>query len=461
MLKITNEGRKMALDQRIINPLLPDDPGSKVNACIQQIYETWEATKEEGLTQVFFCDISVPHGDGSFNVYDDIREKLIERGVPLGEIAVIHNAKTEKQKQAMFAAVRSGKIRIIMGSTQRMGTGTNMQDYLITSHDLDPPWRPTDLEQRAGRIIRPGNRNPAVVINRYVTVDTFDAYMYQTIEIKQRQISQIFTSKTPARVLEDTDTTVLSYAAIKAAATGDPRIKEKMELEVDVEQLRMQKSSYFSQRFALEEQLQYYTEHIPMLKDRIKLQQADMRHLKENTTFGNDGKPKFSIKVNGLVYEKKEAAGVAIIELCKSCQTLNQSTLIGDYRGFDMYLSVTDFGHKISLKHQCKYAVNLGESAIGNIQRLNHALDGIADEIKKMQNQLAEDERQAENARQELEKPFLRAEELNGKEQRLAQLNFELMDNESNIIVMDEDETEIASDDAVEKPCIPESCCER
>ena len=433
LLKITNDGRKLALDQRLTDELLPDDPESKVNTCLDNIHRIWEASKWQKSTQLVFCDLSTPHGDGKFNVYDDLKTKLVRMGVPETEIAFIHDAKTEAQKAALFTNVRSGNVRILLGSTAKMGAGTNVQKRLIAEHHLDIPWRPSDIEQREGRILRQGNENSKVDIFRYVTENTFDSYMWQTIESKQKFISQIMTSKSPVRSCEDVDETALSYAEIKALATGNPYIREKMDLEIEVSRLKLLKANHLSQRYSLEDQiLKEFPQRIRSLEQRIDGYQADIDQRKRNTEPNEDD---FSpmIMPGGTVREKK-AAGNAILGLCKS-MTSPDPISIGQYRGFDMELSFDTFSreYKITLIHQLRHTVTLGTDIFGNIQRLDNALSAFEERMATCVEQLENTRVQLENAKAEVQKPFPQEEELKTKLVRLNELNAMLnMDKREN-----------------------------
>ena len=432
MLKITSDGRKIGLDQRLINPLLPDDPNSKVNVCMENVFKIWNDTREEKLTQLVFCDFSTPGKDKSFNVYDDLRKKLIARGVPEEEIAFIHEADTEKKKDQLFAKVRGGSVRVLMGSTQKMGAGTNVQDRLIAMHDLDCPWRPADLEQRAGRIVRQGNRNPEVDIYRYVTESTFDAYLYQTIENKQKFISQVMTSRTPLRSCEDVDESVLSYAEVKALCIGDPRIKEKMELDVDVAKLKLMESSFNNQRFALEDKLRKgFPCVIAQTEQNIQSLEKDAAAVER--TRGQD----FSITILGKTYgldaegkPRKQEAGEALLAAAQALGK-NQGT-IGEYRGFKMGFHYDAGFNKVylNLTGVATHNIELGESVIGNLTRIENAVEGIPKRLGEAREKLESLHEQVRAAREELGKEFPHARELQEKTARLAELNVLLsMDN--------------------------------
>ena len=451
MLLITNDGRKLALDQRLMNDMLPDSETSKVSACADNVFDIWQRTAESLSTQMVFCDLSTPHNDGKFNVYDDLRKKLIEKGIPAEEIAYIHTADTEAKKKELFGKVRSGQIRVLLGSTQKMGAGTNVQTKLVALHHLDCPWRPSDLQQREGRIIRQGNENPEVDIYTYVTENTFDSYLYQLVEGKQKFIGQIMTSKSPVRSAEDIDETALSYAEIKALCAGNPHIKEKMDLDIDVSRLKLLKANHLSQRYALEDQIiKEFPQKIKSLEQRIEGYKADMAQLAQNTLPSEDG---FSpmIMAGGTVSDKK-AAGEAIIGLCKS-MTNPDPIHIGEYRGFDMELFFDSFSreYKITLKHELRHTVTLGTDIFGNIQRLDNALNSFQEKLTACEAQLENTKVQLENAKLEVQKPFPQEEELKSKTTRLNELNAMLnLDKRENEIVdgeRAEEEPSRSSDD--------------
>lgn len=422
MLKITNDGKKLALDQRLINPLLPDDENSKVNVCVKNVFSIWDKTKEEKSTQLLFSDMSTPKGDGSFNIYDDIRDKLVDLGIPNEEIAFIHEANTDKQKDELFAKVRKGEIRILMGSTQKMGAGTNVQNKLIAMHDLDVPWRPADLEQRSGRIVRQGNENKEVSIYRYVTENTFDSYLWQTIENKQKFISQIMTSKTPVRVAEDVDESSLNYAEIKALATGDPKIKEKMDLDNEVTKLKMLEANYKSNRYRLEDKVaKTYPEEIARTEKLIEAVKRDI----ENVEPQGSGENKFtSITINGEIIRDKKIAGEKLLEAIKTVK-LNESKVIGQYRNMDLEVSYNFFTneHNFTLKGATNHSGELGTSSDGNITRLDNAIDKIPERLNRLEEKLVSTKEQLENAKEEVTKPFEKADELKTKVLRLTELN--------------------------------------
>lgn len=422
MLKITNDGKKLALDQRLINPLLPDNPGSKVNVCVKNVFSIWDKTKENKSTQLLFSDMSTPKGDGGFNIYDDIREKLVAMGIPKEEIAFIHEANSDKQKDELFAKVRKGEVRILMGSTQKMGAGTNVQNKLIALHDLDVPWRPADLEQRAGRIVRQGNENEKVNIYRYVTENTFDAYLWQTIENKQKFISQIMTSKTPVRVAEDVDESSLNYAEIKALATGDPKIKEKMDLDNEVTKLKMLEANYKSNRYRLEDKVaKNYPEEIARTEKLIEAVKKDIASVEPKA----EGEEKFtSITIAGEKINDKKLAGERLLEAISKVK-INESKVIGKYRNMDLEVSYNFFTneHNFSLNGAAKHSGELGTSADGNITRLDNALEKMTEKLNRLEEKLISTKEQLQNAKEELKKPFEKADELKTKVLRLAELN--------------------------------------
>ncbi|MGX7097336.1 helicase-related protein [Gemella bergeri] len=422
MLKITNDGKKLALDQRLINPLLADNPDSKVNICVKNVFAIWDKTKEDRSTQLLFSDMSTPKGDGSFNIYDDIRDKLVDLGIPKEEIAFIHEANSDKQKDELFAKVRKGEIRILMGSTQKMGAGTNVQNKLIALHDLDVPWRPADLEQRAGRIVRQGNENKEVNIYRYVTENTFDAYLWQTIENKQKFISQIMTSKTPVRVAEDVDESSLNYAEIKALATGDPKIKEKMDLDNEVIKLKMLEANYKSNRYRLEDKVaKNYPEEIARTEKLIEAVKKDMANVEPKA----EGEEKFtSITIKDERIFDKKIAGEKLLEAIKTVK-INESKMIGKYRNMDLEVSYNLFTneHNFSLNGAAKHSGELGTSADGNIIRLDNAIEKMPEKLNRLEEKLISTKEQLENAKEELKKPFEKADELKSKVLRLAELN--------------------------------------
>lgn len=423
MLLITNEGRKLALDQRLVNEMLPDDDGSKVNACVDEVYRFWYDTKEDKLTQLLFCDLSTPKKDESFSVYNDVRDKLVSKGVPEKEIQFIHDANTEVRKKELFAKVRKGDVRILMGSTFKMGAGTNVQDLIIASHDLDCPWRPRDLEQRAGRTVRQGNKNKKVDIIRYVTEGTFDAYLYQVIENKQKIISQIMTSKNPVRAVEDVDATALSYAEIKALAAGNPFIKEKMDLDIQVSKLQLLKQSYLSQKYEMEDKVMtYFPQQIKQQKKWIAEYKEDLAHVKEQTPRDRETFP--PMQIQGTVYADKKEAGQALIAACKAMKS-PEPIALGAYRGFGMELSYNTFSKEfvVELKGQRSYPVALGTDIYGNITRIDNEIEKIPDRLLHCQERLETLKEQLETAKLEVQKPFAQEEELQQKTARLGELN--------------------------------------
>lgn len=424
MLKITSDGRKLGLDQRIINPDLPDDPMSKVNLCVDNIYQIWENCKADKLTQLVFSDLSTPK-EGTFSVYTDIRDKLIRRGVPESEIAFIHDADTEVKKKELFAKVRSGNVRVLIGSTQKMGAGTNCQDRLIALHDLDCPWRPGDLEQRKGRIVRQGNQNKEVHIYRYVTEATFDAYIWQTIENKQKFISQIMTSKSPVRACDDIDEATLSYAEVKALCAGDSRIKEKMDLDIEVSKLKLLKSNHQSQQFRMQDDImKHYPEKIESYRHVIAGLERDQKTV-ESHPHPTDGFAGMDVKGDFLT--DKDNAGAAILEACKDAKGL-EPVSIGNYRGFAMSITVEDFGRQyiLSLKGEMSHRVELGKDVRGNLIRIDNAMGSIPGRIQAAQAQLENVQNQLETAKAEVGKPFPQEDELQRKNARLNELNAEL-----------------------------------
>ena len=445
MLKITNDGRKLALDQRMLNDMLPDFEGSKINACVDNIYRIWEETADKKSAQLVFCDLSTPKNDGTFSVYNDIRKKLIERGVPESEVRFIHEADTDVKKKELFQKTRKGEVRVLLGSTQKMGAGTNVQDRLIALHDVDCPWRPSDLEQRSGRIIRQGNSNPDVDIYRYVTEQTFDAYLYQLVEGKQKFASQIMTSKSPVRSAEDIDETALSYAEIKMLATGNPYIKEKMDLDIQVQKLKLLKSNFLSEKYALEDKIiKYYPQRITALENRIEGLKQDVETAKQHPKPTDD---RFvGMEVKGVFYSEKADAGKAIIEACKQMNSPDPIPL-GKYRGFETELlfNTAERNYEVRLKGATSRNVPLGDDAHGNIIRLDNGIDRFAESLSLAENDLENTKNQLETAKKEVQKPFIQEEELRTKLARLDELNILLnMDKRDNEIVGGEpDEGEV------------------
>lgn len=444
MLKITNDGRKLALDQRMLNDMLPDFEDSKINACVDNIYRIWEENADKKSAQLVFCDLSTPKNDGTFSVYDDIRKKLIERGIPESEVKFIHEADTDIKKKELFQKTRKGEVRVLLGSTQKMGAGTNVQDRLIALHNVDCPWRPSDLEQRSGRIIRQGNSNPDVDIYRYVTEQTFDAYLYQLVEGKQKFASQIMTSKSPVRSAEDIDETALSYAEIKMLATGNPYIKEKMDLDIQVQKLKLLKSNFLSEKYALEDKIiKYYPQRITSLENRINGLKADVETAKQHPKPTDD---RFvGMEVNGVFYSEKAEAGKAIIEACKKMSSPEPIPL-GKYRGFDTELlfNSTERTYEVKLKGATSRNITLGDDAYGNITRLDNGIEKFAESLTFAENELENTHNQFVIAKKEVQKPFAQEEDLKAKLSRLDELNILLnMDKTENEIVGGEpDESE-------------------
>ena len=448
MLKITNDGRKLALDQRLINDMLPDEEHSKAKTCVDKAFEIWEDTKGEKSAQLIFCDLSTPKGDGTFNVYEDIRNKLMEKGVPAEEIAFIHQANTELRKAELFSKVRSGQVRFLLGSTAKMGAGTNVQDRLIALHHLDVPWRPSDIEQQEGRILRQGNRNPKVKIFRYVTEGTFDSYSWQLIENKQKFIGQIMTSKSPVRSCEDVDEAALSYAEVKALATGNPYIKEKMDLDIQVSKLKLMKANHTSQKYRLEDNIaKHYPQQITILKERISGLQADIQTAKTNLPADKEF---FSMRVGNKVYTDKKEAGTALVEMCKEIKSVNAPAVIGEYAGFKMAVSFDSFNHKfvMNIKGQLSHNLEIGVDPLGNISRINHALEAMTKELAEASTKLENVERQLETAKVEVTKPFAQEAELSEKLDRLSALNSLLnMDEKGEDgIGMEDDKSELGTE---------------
>ena len=423
MLKITNDGRKLALDQRMLNDMLPDFEGSKINACVDNIYRIWKENADKKSAQLVFCDLSTPKNDGTFSVYNDIRKKLIERGIPESEVKFIHEADTDMKKKELFQKTRKGEVRVLLGSTQKMGAGTNVQDKLIALHDVDCPWRPSDLEQRSGRIVRQGNENPQVDIYRYVTEQTFDAYLYQLVEGKQKFASQIMTSKSPVRSAEDIDETALSYAEIKMLATGNPYIKEKMDLDIQVQKLKMLKSNFLSEKYGLEDKvIKFYPQQIAYLKSRVEGLTTDVETAKSHPK-PIDEQP-LGMMVSGVSYSEKAEAGQAIINACKSMNSPDAIPL-GEYRGFQMelYFDTVQRNYVVKLKGETSRDVPLGDDAHGNIVRIDNGIERFEEALADTKNSLENMEKQFETAKQEIEKPFAKEEELRAKTARLDELN--------------------------------------
>ena len=422
MLCVTNDGRKIGLDQRLMNPLLPDDPNSKLNACVRNVLHIWEEGKEDRLTQLLFCDLSTPKGDGQFNVYDDVKKKLLAASVPESEVAFIHTADTEAKKKELFSKVRTGQVRILLGSTAKMGAGTNVQDRLVAVHHLDVGWKPSDMTQRNGRIIRQGNRNKTVQIYNYVTEGTFDAYLWQTLENKQRFIGQIMTSKSPVRSCEDVDEQVLSYAEVKALCAGNPLIKEKMNLDVEVAKLKVLKADHQSQKYRLEDKLlKEFPASIQRQKVEISALQQDAKVAEDNPQV-KDGFCGMTVK--GMHFEDKLAAGERLLLACKEMPTAETVTL-GSYRGFGFDLRFDTFRNEYQavLRGATSHFVPLGTDARGNLTRLDNALDNFPDRIARAENQLQTLYQQRDAAQVEVEKPFPKEAELAEKSARLAELD--------------------------------------
>lgn len=463
MLLITNDGRKLALDQRMMNDLLPDYPESKVNACVEEVYNFWEQGQEKRLTQLVFCDLSTPKTDGSFSVYNDVRDKLIAKGVPPEEIVFIHDANTEVRKKELFSKVRRGAVRILMGSTFKMGAGTNVQDLIIASHDLDCPWRPRDLEQQEGRILRQGNQNDKVKIFRYVTENTFDAYMWQILENKQKFISQIMTSKSPVRACEDVDDTALSYAEIKALATGNPYIKEKMDLDVQVSKLKLLKANHTSQIYRLESDIaKNFPVQISALKERIAGMQIDSQVVKSVDLQDNDT---FVMTVGNVLYEDKKEAGEALIAACAGLKTVSTGGKVGEYHGFTLSASYNMFSNafELTVKGKCSYKLEIGKDPVGNMQRIHNTLSSIDRKLTESEQKLETVQQQLATAQEEVKKPFPKEAELNEKIERLSELNALLnMDEKGNETIMADEDigregSNTDSRDAVEEKELPET----
>ena len=405
------------------NPLLPDDPDSKVNTCVKNIFTEWQSSTDIRGTQLVFCDLSTPKGDGKFNVYDDIKNKLISQGIPAEEIAFIHDANTEAQKAELFAKVRRGQVRVLIGSTQKMGAGTNVQDRIVASHDLDCPWRPADLEQRAGRSLRQGNMNQKVKMFKYVTKGTFDAYNWGLVENKQKFIGQIMTGKSPARSAEDVDATALSYAEVKALATGDDRIREKMDLDVQVAKLKMLKANHTSMQYEMQDKaLKYYPQKIAETKLFIEALKKDLPIVQAHPVKDDA----FSMTVMGQTFTERKAAGEAIIKACLLMSDPEKPLDVGEYRGFPMQLHCDGANFKIAMKQNLTYKAELADDPVGNVTRINNALEGMADKIQAHEAQLVTLEKELVNAKEEAERPFPKEEELRQKSARLNQLNREL-----------------------------------
>ena len=463
MLKITNDGRKCALDQRLLNELLPDAEKSKVNTCVENAFQVWDEGKADRTTQLIFCDLSTPKGDGTFNVYDDVRNKLVARGIPKEEIAFIHEYNTETKKADLFAKVRTGQVRILMGSTPKLGAGTNVQDRLIALHHLDCPWKPSDLEQQEGRILRQGNQNDKVKIFRYVTENTFDAYMWQILENKQKFISQIMTSKSPVRACEDVDDTALSYAEIKALATGNPYIKEKMDLDVQVSKLKLLKANHTSQIYRLESDIaKNFPVQISALKERIAGMQVDSQVVKSVDLQDNDT---FAMTVGNVLYEDKKEAGEALIAACAGLKTVSTGGKVGKYHGFTLSASYNMFSNafELTIKGKCSYKLEIGKDPVGNMQRIHNTLSSIDRKLTESEQKLETVQQQLATAQEEVKKPFPKEAELNEKIERLSELNALLnMDEKGNETIMADEDigregSNTDSRDAVEEKELPET----
>ena len=463
MLKITNDGRKCALDQRLLNELLPDAEKSKVNTCVENAFQVWDEGKADRTTQLIFCDLSTPKGDGTFNVYDDVRNKLVARGIPKEEIAFIHEYNTETKKADLFAKVRTGQVRILMGSTPKLGAGTNVQDRLIALHHLDCPWKPSDLEQQEGRILRQGNQNDKVKIFRYVTENTFDAYMWQILENKQKFISQIMTSKSPVRACEDVDDTALSYAEIKALATGNPYIKEKMDLDVRVSKLKLLKANHTSQIYRLESDIaKNFPVQISALKERIAGMQVDSQVVKSVDLQDNDT---FAMTVGNVLYEDKKEAGEALIAACAGLKTVSTGGKVGEYHGFTLSASYNMFSNafELTVKGKCSYKLEIGKDPVGNMQRIHNTLSSIDRRLTESEQKLETVQQQLATAQEEVKKPFPKEAELNEKMERLSELNALLnMDEKGNETIMADEDigregSSTDSRDAVEEKELPET----
>lgn len=463
MLKITNDGRKCALDQRLLNELLPDAEKSKVNTCVENAFQVWDEGKADRTTQLIFCDLSTPKGDGTFNVYDDVRNKLTEKGIPKEEVAFIHEYNTEVKKAELFAKVRAGQVRILMGSTPKLGAGTNVQDRLIALHHLDCPWKPSDLEQQEGRILRQGNQNDKVKIFRYVTENTFDAYMWQILENKQKFISQIMTSKSPVRACEDVDDTALSYAEIKALATGNPYIKEKMDLDVQVSKLKLLKANHTSQIYRLESDIaKNFPVQISALKERIAGMQVDSQVVKSVDLQDNDT---FAMTVGNVLYEDKKEAGEALIAACAGLKAVSTGGKVGEYHGFTLSASYNMFSNafELTIKGKCSYKLEIGKDPVGNMQRIHNTLSSIDRKLTESEQKLETVQQQLATAQEEVKKPFPKEAELNEKIERLSELNALLnMDEKGNETIMADEDigregSSTDSRDAVEEKELPET----
>lgn len=444
MLKITNDGRKLALDQRLINDMLPDNPNSKTSICVEKAYDIWAQTKEMRSTQLIFCDLSTPKEDGSFSVYEDIKNKLVQKGVPESEIAFIQDANTDLRKVELFAKVRSGQVRFLLGSTAKMGAGTNVQDRLIALHHIDVPWRPSDIEQQEGRILRQGNQNEKVKIFRYVTEGTFDSYSWQLIENKQKFVGQIMTSKSPVRSCDDIDEAALSYAEVKALATGNHHIKEKMDLDIQVSRLKLMKSNHMSQKYRLEDNItRIYPQQIEFLEEFIQAFQRDIEQYNEKLAAN---KQHFFMNVDGQLYTEKKDAGLAIIDMCKRLNGINSTADIGEYLGFKLNLTFDSFNNRflLNIKGYMSHRIEIGSDPIGTITRINHLLTAMPGKLQEAHTKLENINVQLETAKIEVTKEFPQEAELAQKQKRLSELNALLnMDQkESDTLALEVDETE-------------------
>ena len=451
MLKITNDGCKLALDQRLIDPMLPDFENSKVNACVDNLYRIWEENADTRATQLVFCDLSTPKNDGTFNVYDDIRTKLNDRDIPAEQIRFIHEATTDAQKKELFAKVRSGEVRVLLGSTPKMGAGTNVQDRLKAIHNLDCPWRPSDLEQRQGRIERQGNMFPEVEVYRYVTEQTFDAYLYQLVESKQKFISEIMTSKSPVRSAEDVDEVALSFAEVKMLATGDERFKEKMDLDIQVSKLRVLKQSYLSEHYDLEDRiLKFYPQTIKEYEERIAGYESDTALAEQHKPQGEEKFCPMTIK--GVTYTEKADAGEMLLAVCKE-NPLSNPVEIGSYRGFKMEVYYDSFNthYCLNLCGKAKHKIELGSGALGNLIRIENELAKIPVKLEVAKTKRTETIEQLQTAKAEVEKPFAFEDELREKTERLNALNIELNLNEKDRSVMDTEPDQ--SEEQPERKC--------
>ena len=446
MLKITNEGRKLALDQRLINQLLPDAENSKVNSCADNIYKIWYENQDKKSTQLVFCDLSTPKDmkgvekEEFTDVYNELKKKLIQKGIPPNEIAFIHEADTEVKKKELFSKVRQGQVRILMGSTQKMGAGTNVQNKLIATHHLDCAWKPSDLTQRNGRMIRQGNENEKVFVYSYVTEKTFDSYMYQLVEQKQKFITQIMTSKTPARTMEDIDDKALTYGEIKALATGNPLILEKTTLDTEVSKLKLLKQDFMNQRYSLQDKvIKYFPEKIARLNNKISAMEEDTVNLNEYTKSNKDG---FSpMKIYGILYTEKQDAGKKLLEYVQNLNSMEEKS-IGEYRGFNMQVSFDSFSQniKLKLKNKFSYSIDLGTDVNGNITRINNCLENIAKDIPTEREKLDNIMFQLENAKQEIQREFPKEQELKEKLEKLDKINAELKINDNDYEVLEDEQ---------------------